>query len=164
MSPLTAFNHSPPKFKPILSFPPADLSALHRFLGMLNYYRRFLPGIAYVLQPHSPMLVPVLSLPLDTCHANHANAKSILASAVPLQHPIPSATLSLATDASDSHVGGILQQRSPGSWQPLAFFSHNFLHPSPATPHLTGSFWPPTLQFATSVLPRGLPIHPLHRS
>ncbi len=55
---LTAFNHSPPKFKPILSFPPADLSALHRFLGMLNYYRRFLPGIAYVLQPHSPMLFP----------------------------------------------------------------------------------------------------------
>jgi hypothetical protein len=51
-------------------------------------------------------------------------AKSLLASAVPLHHPIPYATLSLATDASDSHVGAVLQQRARGSWQPLASFSH----------------------------------------
>ncbi len=31
--------------------------------------------------------------------------------------------LSLATDASDTHVGGVLQQLNGGSWQPLAFYS-----------------------------------------
>jgi hypothetical protein len=31
--------------------------------------------------------------------------------------------LSLATDASDTHVGGVLQQLNEGSWQPLAFYS-----------------------------------------
>ncbi len=50
-------------------------------------------------------------------------AKSLLASAVPLHHPHPSAKLSLATDASDTHVGAVLQQQTQGSRQPLAFFS-----------------------------------------
>jgi hypothetical protein len=31
--------------------------------------------------------------------------------------------LSLATDASDTHVGGMLQQLARGNWQPLAFYS-----------------------------------------
>jgi hypothetical protein len=31
--------------------------------------------------------------------------------------------LSLATDASDTHAGGVLQQLNGGSWQPLAFYS-----------------------------------------
>jgi hypothetical protein len=33
------------------------------------------------------------------------------------------AVLSLATDASDTHVGGMLQQLTGGRWQPLAFYS-----------------------------------------
>jgi hypothetical protein len=31
--------------------------------------------------------------------------------------------LSLATDASDTHFGGVLQQLTGGRWQPLAFYS-----------------------------------------
>jgi hypothetical protein len=31
--------------------------------------------------------------------------------------------LSLATDASDTHTGGALQQLNRGRWQPLAFYS-----------------------------------------
>ncbi len=52
------------------------------------------------------------------------HAKALLASTVPLQHPHPYATLSLATDASDSHVGTVLQQKTDGCWLLLAFFSH----------------------------------------
>jgi hypothetical protein len=37
------------------------------------------------------------------------NAKRLLAAAVPL-HPAPQAELSLATDASDTHIGSIMQQ------------------------------------------------------
>jgi cleavage and polyadenylation specificity factor subunit 1 len=40
-----------------------------------------------------------------------------------LAHPDVSAQLSLAVDASDSHIGAVLQQSSPFGPQPLAFFS-----------------------------------------
>jgi cleavage and polyadenylation specificity factor subunit 1 len=44
--------------------------------------------------------------------------------AVPLQHPAPNAELSLATDASDIHIGGVMQQKSGDHLRPLGFFSH----------------------------------------
>ncbi len=42
---------------------------------------------------------------------------------MPLSFPVPAARLSLAVDASESHLGGILQQWERGGWRPLAFFS-----------------------------------------
>jgi len=52
-------------------------------------------------------------------------AKSSLSSATLLAHPLQSATISLAVDASSTHVGACLQQKPPFSaaWQPLGFFS-----------------------------------------
>jgi hypothetical protein len=35
----------------------------------------------------------------------------------------PYAELSLATDASDNHIGGVMQQKSGDHWRPLGFFS-----------------------------------------
>jgi len=49
--------------------------------------------------------------------------KRLLVAAVPLQHPSPDAELSLATDASDSHIGGVMQQKTGNHWRPLGFFS-----------------------------------------
>jgi hypothetical protein len=46
-----------------------------------------------------------------------------LVAAVPLAHPLPGAFLALATDASDTHVGAVLQQQVGQHWQPLGFFS-----------------------------------------
>ncbi len=36
--------------------PPSDLKQLQRFLGLINFYRRFLPGIAGTLQPLTDLL------------------------------------------------------------------------------------------------------------
>jgi hypothetical protein len=52
------------------------------------------------------------------------NATCLLAAAVHLQHPTPNAELSLATDASDTHLGGVMQQKLGDHWRPLGFFSH----------------------------------------
>ncbi len=49
--------------------------------------------------------------------------KQLLATAVMLQYPSPTAELSLATDASNTHIGDIMQQKSGTHWQPLGFFS-----------------------------------------
>jgi RNase H-like domain found in reverse transcriptase len=52
-----------------------------------------------------------------------AAAKNALATDTGLAHPLPHAQLVLVTDASDSHVGGVLQQREGTAWRPLSFFS-----------------------------------------
>jgi RNase H-like domain found in reverse transcriptase len=112
----------------MLDFPrPHTVKDLQRFLGMVNFYRRFLPKIAQTLAPLTNLLkgkdLPKL-LPWEECHdAPFAAAKAALAAAVPLAHPLPEVPLALATDASDSHVGGVLQQKVRGHWQPLGFFS-----------------------------------------
>jgi hypothetical protein len=55
------------------------------------------------------------------------NAKRLLAAAVPLQHSAPNAELSLPTDASDTHIGGVMQQKSGDHWRPLGFFSRKLI-------------------------------------
>jgi cytoskeleton-associated protein 5 len=52
------------------------------------------------------------------------SAKRLLAVVMPLQHPAPNAELSLATDASDTHIGGVMQHNPGDHWRPLGFFSH----------------------------------------
>ncbi|CAI5673972.1 unnamed protein product [Oreochromis niloticus] len=94
---------------------------------MINFYNRFLPRAAHLLQPLYAALTgktakdPVDWLP-ERIHAFSA-AKSALADAALLAHPLPSAEIALTTDASDVAVGGVLEQRVSGLWQPLAFFS-----------------------------------------
>jgi hypothetical protein len=55
--------------------------------------------------------------------AAFTQVKQLLCSATCLAHPNPSAPVSLATDASETHVGAVLQQWEEGAWRPLAFYS-----------------------------------------
>jgi hypothetical protein len=105
--------------------PPTDIKQLQRFLGLINFYRRFLPAVARTLQPLTDLLKgsPKVLLWSSAAEAAFVAAKAALVAAVPLCHPAPHAVLSLAVDASDSHVGGVLQQKSGRGWQPLAFYS-----------------------------------------
>ena len=50
-------------------------------------------------------------------------AQDILSAVPILVHPLPGAPISLAVDASDTLVGGVLQQSVQQLWSPLAFFS-----------------------------------------
>jgi hypothetical protein len=76
-----------------------------QFLGMVNFYRHFLPGFTCTLQPLTDALRgDPKTLEWPPAAAFEA-AKAALAAAVPLAHPAPNDVLSLATDASDTHVG-----------------------------------------------------------
>ena len=55
------------------------------------------------------------------CISAFRNAKNALAQATLLFQPIPDATTSLMTDASDIAVGAVLQQLVDGHWQPVSF-------------------------------------------
>jgi hypothetical protein len=91
----------------IWDFPkPTDCKAMQRFLGMINFYRRFLPGVAGTLHPLTAALSGnPKTLPwTPDMETAFAAAKEALVAAVPLPHPLPRAVLALATDASDTHV------------------------------------------------------------
>lgn len=123
------------KVQAIQDFPvPKSVKQLRRFLGMVNFYRRFLPHAAQVQAPLNALLTGSVkgSHPVDisgdSLSAFEACKKSLCDAAL-LAHPDPKATLALTTDASDTAIGAVLQQRKGNTWQPLAFFSRR-LSPS----------------------------------
>lgn len=118
----------PAKVDVIRHFPrPETAQELRRFLGMINFFHRFIPHAAAVLTPlyaalrgKSPPKVVEWTPARDA--AFHA-AKNALADATLLVHPVDGATTALTVDASDDAIGGVLEQIIEGQWRPLAFFS-----------------------------------------
>ena len=62
---------------------PQDVKQLQQFLGMVNFYRRFLPGIARMLQPLTDALKGTLKTLEWLPAAAFGAAKATLAAAVP---------------------------------------------------------------------------------
>jgi hypothetical protein len=98
---------------------------MQRFPGMINFYCRFLPGIAGT---HRPLTAALSGNPktfpwTSDMETAFTAAKEALVAAVPLVHPLPGGVLVLATDASDTHVGAVLQQQVGLHWRPLGFLS-----------------------------------------
>jgi hypothetical protein len=122
---------------------PSDIKQLQRLVGFLNFYRRFLPGI---LRPLTDALNGNSKEFQWTAEQQMAfeAAKLAVVNAVKLTHPIQAAKLSLATGASDFHVGGVLQQKVGTEWQPLLFFQRSLPLRSNATRHLTEGYWRPS--------------------
>ena len=130
--------------------PPTTIKELQSFLGMVNYYRRFIPHAAEHLfhlfgclkgrstnkkhRKHQVKLPKTLNWTQE-CQASFDAIKSALASATLLHHPIPGAHLALTTDASKLAMGGVLEQRGANGWEPLGFWSAKL------QPHQ--QLWPP---------------------
>lgn len=129
----------PHRVEVIQNFPkPNSLTQLRKFLGIFNFYRRFVPRASHILAPLNKLLEGQITKrkptnpskkaeqPLkwnDEANAAFSNAKTAMAEATLLNHPIPGATLSLFTDASDLAVGSSLMQLRNGNWEPIAFLS-----------------------------------------
>ena len=112
----------------IKDFPlPSDVGHLQTYLGMVNFYRRFLPAAARVLRPLTDSLQGGgRGAIMWTAEMKKAfeDSKLALYNACELAHPDPRAEISLVVDASDTHVGAVLQQTARGQLtRPLAFFS-----------------------------------------
>ena len=105
---------------------PTSKKDVQRFLGLINFYRRFLPKIAAILKPLTDALRGPQRTKLqwtEECNSAFIKAKEQLTSKTQLFHPDPKAAISVAVDASDDHVGAVFQQRANNDFQPLAFFS-----------------------------------------
>nr|VZI45326.1 unnamed protein product [Spirometra erinaceieuropaei] len=114
----------------IRTFPPlTSKRQLQRFLGMVSFYRRFLPNCADLMLPLTNMFSDSKG-PLDlTGEALTAfeGIKNSLADATLLTHLAPEAQLSLMVDASTVAVGAAFQQHLAGPTRLLAFFSKKLL-------------------------------------
>ena len=114
------------KIHAIQVFPkPKTVKQLQEFIGMINFYHRFIPKIAHTLTPLYQLLK---GKPKDLAWTDEANvafnnAKTALSTAVKLNFPDPSCKLQITTDASNVAIGAVLEQVKNGTPQPLAFFS-----------------------------------------
>ena len=121
----------PSKVEAIQSFEkPTTQRQLRRFLGMINFYHRFLPNCANILAPINSLLRPKRkSSPTSIEWNPEADAafnqiKDALSNATELEYPRSNYFLSISADASDQAVGAVLQQTSPDRvTTPLSFFS-----------------------------------------
>ena len=113
----------------VRDFPlPKSQRKLREFLGLINYYHRFIPRCAQILHP----LHTLLSLSptnfesqwSEECLNAFEHAKTALANATLLFHPKPGAAVAIMSDASDIAVGAVLQQLVIDQWQPIAYYSH----------------------------------------
>ena len=128
---------------------PTTLKELQRFLGMVNYYRRFIRRAAHHLYPlfgalqgpKRPKGEKKVPRPktlnwTEELQKSFDAIKEALAVATLLHHPRPNAPLALTTDASKFAIGGVLEQEGPNGWEPLSFYSAKLQD------HQTGDKWP----------------------
>lgn len=108
---------------------PTTVCDLKRFLGMFNFYRRFVPNAAQLQAPLNDLAksckkrdkTPIVWN--DQSIKAFSDSKQALANATLLVFQKPDSHLSLMVDASDVAIGAVVQQKSVDGWQPLAFFS-----------------------------------------
>ena len=116
------------KVEAIAQFPkPTTKEELKRFLGMINFYNRFIPRAARIMKPlHEAAASAKKQLEwTEAATLAFEDAKKALAATTMLRHPRPGAQIAVSTDASGEAVGAVLQQRQgcAGAWEPLAYFS-----------------------------------------
>ena len=115
------------KVQAVRDFPlPSSQRKLREFLGLVNFYRRFIPKGAKLMQPLNQLLAkstPKTLVWTDDATSAFNSVKDALADATLLVHPQQDAPTNIVTDASETAVGAVLQQLINRQWQPLAYFS-----------------------------------------
>jgi hypothetical protein len=104
---------------------PQDVSELKSFLGMINYYSRFVENLSSRLKPLYNLLGHENRWNWDQdCDEAFRCAKEAIASAEVLAHYDPTLPLVLSVDASPYGLGAVISHRmSDGSEKPIAFAS-----------------------------------------
>jgi hypothetical protein len=126
----------PDKVKALRDMPePTDLSTLRSWLGLANYYRRFVRGMAKVVSPLTALTVQGAEFNItEDCRAAMRKVQHTLADHALMRYPDYEAAASgerpfiLATDACKAGFGAVLSQLDVALVeQPIAFASRSTL-------------------------------------
>ena len=106
---------------------PKDVSQLRSFLGLVNYYTKFMPNQSSALAPLNQLLQKSRKWSWGSAQSKAFQAaKEALTSAMVLTHYNPDLDLVLDCDASPYGVGAVLSHRlEDGSTRPIAFASRS---------------------------------------
>ena len=110
---------------------PHNVSELRSFLGMINYYGKFIPNLSTLLHPLHALLKDAQSWKWDQeCDDAFQAAKQQLSSTPVLVHYDPKLPIRLAGDTSNYRIGAVLSHVLPnGTEHPIAYASRT-LKPS----------------------------------
>ena len=113
---------SPEKVQAVVEAPsPSNVTELRSFIGMLQYYGKFLPNLSTLLHPLNNLLREgVLWSWQPECQQAFESAKELLQSAKVLAHYVVNLPIKLACDASSYGIGAVMPG---GEERPVAFAS-----------------------------------------
>jgi RNase H-like domain found in reverse transcriptase/Reverse transcriptase (RNA-dependent DNA polymerase)/Integrase zinc binding domain/Integrase core domain len=106
---------------------PKDAGQVHTFIGMVNYYHKFIKDVSAILHPLRQLMKEGAEFVWDEhCEAAFQHVKKELASDRVLVHFDPKLPLILATDASPFGLGVVLSHIMPDKTErPIAFGSRS---------------------------------------
>ena len=116
------------KLKAIVQAPaPKNVQELRSFLGLINYYSKFICNAATILGPLNALLRKEADWSwTQECQRSFDKAKATLVSSDVLMHYDPSLPIKMAGDASAYGVGAVISHVLPdGSERPVAFASRS---------------------------------------
>lgn len=117
---------NPDKIKAILQFPiPKTTKEIKSFLGLLGYYRKFIPNFAKITKPFTNCLKKNSTINVnDPLYIKtFEDCKSLLTNEPLLQYPDFAKEFTLTTDASNVAIGCVLSQGPIGQDKPIAYAS-----------------------------------------
>ena len=105
--------------------PPTNVSQVRSFLGLINYYHRFLPDLATVLHPLNQLLEKNRKWAWTPgCDKAFKVAKTLITSDEVLTHYNPALPVKLACDASPYGLGAVMSHVMPNNTErPIAYAS-----------------------------------------
>lgn len=126
---------------------PESINQLRKFLGLANYYNKFIKNLATIFHPLNNLLQndkPYIQT--SKCEESFQRVQSEIASDDVLVHYNPDLPLVLATDASSIGLGAIISHSySDGSERPISFASRSLtkceLNYSQIDKEATGIYW-----------------------
>lgn len=123
---------NPEKIRPILEFEkPLSLTKLRRFLGMTNYYRRFIPLFSQISAPLTEMLKSKSKTLVwsSTAEQSFRSLKEKLVTPPILASPDFDREFTLQTDASDTAIAAVLTQEFEDGEKVIEYYSHKLTTP-----------------------------------
>lgn len=116
----------PRKVRSIVDWPtPKSVKEIQKFLGLANFYRRFIPNFASITQPLTALLKKDCKFVWsDVQEEAFELLKATFMTYVLLQHPDPDKPFVLEVDASDFGLGAVLSQIDEDqNLRPVSFYS-----------------------------------------